>query len=413
MGGSCVYDGSLQCMCRGPPVGDFKGSAAIRLRVASLSQIAQLTPEALSTSLRTLLSLVCVLFGGMLLLAAAAYTFSFSKRRAILRDLRAPPSSPESVGFLALESGAWLWAVPPVALDGNGRLGGALVRISEIMGLPYVRVRAALPEELFRGSLIHAVGRTDALSVAALSSAVANEYGSLLGGGGGGGGSQLGSVAGGVAGHAQGGGGLEAFPLGGGGGGGGGRKKGGAAAAELGALHPHGGGGGHTKSGGRQMIPPAEGEMYRDSDTGPGAAAAGDDGGAVGEAAAERRHTDTGGAAAAGHSGASQPIRKHPVVHPPPAADAPGAVAVARGGAGDLVASLVQVRHDVGEGPQVISDSEWLCGTALVFAFILVARLLPVTEARASASLSCPFVAASSPGSGSWPPQSLWLRAAC
>lgn len=47
----------LQCMCRGLPIGDFKGSSAVKIRVASLSEIKQLTPRALSTQLRTLLSL--------------------------------------------------------------------------------------------------------------------------------------------------------------------------------------------------------------------------------------------------------------------------------------------------------------------------------------------------------------------
>lgn len=100
--------------------------------------------------------------------SAFMFAYLFSQRRAIVKELRALPGTPQSCGFLSLDSGAWLWAVPPVALDGGGRLGGALVRISRVIGLPFVRLRTALPAEMFRGSLLHAVGRKDALSVEAL-----------------------------------------------------------------------------------------------------------------------------------------------------------------------------------------------------------------------------------------------------
>jgi hypothetical protein len=56
---------------------------------------------------------------------------------------------------------------------------------------------------------------------------------------------------------------------------------------------------------------------------------------------------------------------------PPQRGKAPGSA----GGAA-LMASLVTA--DVaGEGPATISNSEWLVGTALCFAFIYVGRLLP------------------------------------
>lgn len=345
-GTGCVYSSRVSCMCRDLPVGDFRASSAVRLRVASVRDIEQLTPAALATQLRALLALVVALFGGMLLWSAAMLAVLVSRRRAIVRELRRPP--PNSCGFLQLDSGAWLWALPPVALDGpTGRLGGALVRISKAIGLPYIRLRAALPEELFRGSLLHAAGRADAMSVDALARGGSSNAAAGASGGGGGGRPVSGP-----------------------------RLVRGASGprARRGKMLTEVGGGGSAV----ETAAGARGAAGR-SPRGPAPTTA-NIGAALAAASSSKTprggNTPRGGGELSAASGAAADEGALPSA-PPPAG-----VAAAAGDAGaiGLLASLVETKVEVGSS--VLHDSEWLCGTALVFAFILAGRLLPLSEAR-------------------------------
>ena len=51
-----------------------------------------------------------------------------------------------------------------------GGASGTCVKICEVLGLPYVRFRAAVPSEWFRGSVAESIGRKHGLSIEAVAS---------------------------------------------------------------------------------------------------------------------------------------------------------------------------------------------------------------------------------------------------
>lgn len=99
------------------------------------------------------------------------YALDSRGRKALLLGLKAARGGGAGASgtvFVAHRSGAWLWVIPPSQLSDGGALSGVFASISRMMGIPFVRIRAAIPEELFRGSLVEAIGRTHPLSAAAM-----------------------------------------------------------------------------------------------------------------------------------------------------------------------------------------------------------------------------------------------------
>ena len=105
-----------------------------------------------------------VLFGALNLGAALGYVLDARERKAFVQALQRP-----EVGFRVVGD-AWLWrfSLDPLKADVGSPVGPA-VGITEMLGLPFARLRAALPDELLpRWDLGTALGRARVLSKEAL-----------------------------------------------------------------------------------------------------------------------------------------------------------------------------------------------------------------------------------------------------
>lgn len=128
---------------------DFTGGTDIKLRVASLQQMLSLPPAAILTKLRALLGIVLGLFCAMHVFAGAAFALDRrhdnAKRARLLRV---------ELGFRQHAHGAWTWSVAQGRVDGPmGRNAGPFTELSRLIGVPPVRLRSAIPEEMLPGSL--------------------------------------------------------------------------------------------------------------------------------------------------------------------------------------------------------------------------------------------------------------------
>ena len=84
------------------------------------------------------------------------------------RELLAHITRPES-GFTERQGGVWTWTFRQNPLTrAVERPSGSAIEIATILGFPYIRLRAALPEELFAGSVAQSLGRKDGMSAAGL-----------------------------------------------------------------------------------------------------------------------------------------------------------------------------------------------------------------------------------------------------
>lgn len=200
---------------------DFKsGASNVQFHTISLSQLASINPEDLVTKIKALFGLVMGLFGFMLAWSAVMWAADSAGRRRMLTDLMRASGS-ASCGFRNRPgTGEWLWALPPASAEEDGALSGApvllrrftlhtpqeakisrlaqffsccsttpphfsiffaepailrfpgpLVNVAAIVGVPVGRLRAAIPDELHRGSFLHGVGFAGPASVAAFSEA--------------------------------------------------------------------------------------------------------------------------------------------------------------------------------------------------------------------------------------------------
>ncbi len=120
-----------------------------------------LTPGDLIAMLKTLFIVVISLFGTMVIGAAIGFVLDRAERAQVVHRL-----TQEDAGFRTTADGVWLWRfalddlsdelAPPV---------GSAVRISAIIGMPYARLRAALPDELVLSTMADALGRRYSFSV--------------------------------------------------------------------------------------------------------------------------------------------------------------------------------------------------------------------------------------------------------
>ena len=198
-GPRCVAPPQVDCACR--HLTDFSGGAAPKIVTASVAQLLSLSGADIFTKLRVLAALVFSLFGCMH--AVCALVWAAGDHQARLGALQTIFSS--QLHFAETASGAWVWqlqrapALTPwvrcyrplssirLVLRNTrplrGRCGGAqggkadspvahvkgpLVVLAGVLGLPVVRLRAAVPEHLLGGlSLAEALGRLRGISAAA------------------------------------------------------------------------------------------------------------------------------------------------------------------------------------------------------------------------------------------------------
>jgi hypothetical protein len=161
-GAGCVAANATFCACT--HLTDFTSSPAVNIPVCSLSDLVGLNPADLVTKLRLLFIVVIVLFGVMLLGAALGFGLDRRERRAVLsrlHDVRA--------GFRMADGGACVWrfGLDPLTAELAAPSGPATV-LAAIFGLPYARLRIALPDEMFTTRLGDALGRKQGFSLAGL-----------------------------------------------------------------------------------------------------------------------------------------------------------------------------------------------------------------------------------------------------
>lgn len=131
-----------------------------------------------------LAGLVFGLFGLMHLMAAIAFALDKRARVAVLQQLlalraRNALAAPGTAGADSppqpLASVPWVWAlrIDPVS-SAVGRVGGSLVALCALIGMPIVRLRAAVPDCVLEGSLQQALGRPQGLSAGAIRESAAD-----------------------------------------------------------------------------------------------------------------------------------------------------------------------------------------------------------------------------------------------
>lgn len=164
VGAGCAHAApATQCMCR--HLTDFVAVLKPNSPVASLSPAPSPSAAGVFDKLRFLVAAVAVLF---LLLnvgaLAAALADSLRRRRLLALVAR------DRFGFREQPGGAWTWEVwPPDPLRSPlEQVRGSAVELCEHLGLPFARLRCALPEEWLQGAVAESLGRRFGLSAAGL-----------------------------------------------------------------------------------------------------------------------------------------------------------------------------------------------------------------------------------------------------
>lgn len=102
------------------------------------------------TKLRVLALVTFVAFGLMNALAGVFLLLDNRERKRLVLNIKR-----EALGFRSPVPGAWLWDVHQVPVTTEvGRLTGPAVELCAIVGIPFCRFRAAIPEAR-RGSYKH------------------------------------------------------------------------------------------------------------------------------------------------------------------------------------------------------------------------------------------------------------------
>jgi hypothetical protein len=165
-GDACVRSAEpTQCACR--HLTDFAAARVPTIQTCSLNDLVDLKPGDIVTKLKFLFGVVVSLFGFMNAGAAVAFFQDAAQRRATLAALQRPEA-----GFREMPGGVWLWSCEQAPLDAAvAAPRGSVVELAAQLGLPYVRLRAALPEELVSGAVGQALGRRNGLSLAGMEEA--------------------------------------------------------------------------------------------------------------------------------------------------------------------------------------------------------------------------------------------------
>ena len=114
--------------------------------------------------IKLLFIVVITLFGVLNLGALAALSMDRRQRATIMARLTAP-----ECGFCTSADGAYLWRFTLDPLEHDlAAPSGTAVALCTIIGTPYARLRAAIPDEWFNDGFGCAVGRRQAFSRAAM-----------------------------------------------------------------------------------------------------------------------------------------------------------------------------------------------------------------------------------------------------
>ena len=189
-GGGCVAVGdSMQCMCR--HLTDFAAARKPKTATCSSSDMMSQSPRDAVISVKALFGALVGLFGLVRLLSkrAAANAWRANQRQShhlIQMNLGALLGSrldrferasalrklqSTETGFEEISGGVWTWTLTQLApietVDGSSYVSrGSGPVLARHLGIPFVRLRLALPEEMFHGAVGWAVGRPSGLSVA-------------------------------------------------------------------------------------------------------------------------------------------------------------------------------------------------------------------------------------------------------
>ena len=170
-GAGCVAANATRCACTHAT--DFVSSSVSNLPVCSVSDLAalgELSPEAFVADLAPLLIVVGSLFGAMCVGAATAAALDAGARRRALKRLTAPDGG---CGFRVARDGVthlWRFHLDPLPSE-IAAPSGAAVQIASVIGMPFARLRAAMPDEFFTTPFCAALGRRHGFSAEGMNAA--------------------------------------------------------------------------------------------------------------------------------------------------------------------------------------------------------------------------------------------------
>jgi hypothetical protein len=159
-GDGCAPAPVQQCACR--HLTDFAGASKPSIPMCSLSDMTSLSFGDIVHKLTLLFEIVIILFGIMNGGAALGYVLDARLRASVIERLKAPEA-----GFSVAKGDpdCWVWRLQLDELsDELDAPQGTAVALSEVMGIPFARLRAALPDEMLSTTLAAALGRKQAFS---------------------------------------------------------------------------------------------------------------------------------------------------------------------------------------------------------------------------------------------------------
>ena len=160
-GTGCVASGNVtQCMCR--HLTDFAAARAPKLTTCSLSDLTSLSFGDIITKLKFLFAVVVSLFGIMNVGAVIGFIMDVRARKELIKQLQRPECD-----FLEMPGGVWTWTFKQLPLKNAVEAPtGSAPTLAFLMGIPLIRLRTALPDELCGDwTLGTALGRADGLSL--------------------------------------------------------------------------------------------------------------------------------------------------------------------------------------------------------------------------------------------------------
>ena len=170
-GAGCVGANATRCACT--HLTDFLSTTTPNIPVCSVSDLAalaELSPEQFVADLSLLLIAVGAMFGAMCVGAGVAAALDAAARRRAFRRLTA---SNGGCGFRLARDGVtrlWRFHLDPLPSEIAAPSGSA-VQIASVIGLPFARLRAAMPDEFFSTPFCAALGRRHGFSAAGMNAA--------------------------------------------------------------------------------------------------------------------------------------------------------------------------------------------------------------------------------------------------
>jgi hypothetical protein len=139
---------------------DFMAAPAIQITVATTAQLAPSSSDL--ARLRFLITVLVVLFASMCIGAYMLSVRDAFDSRILLASVLSPEFGCRKIGDL------WTWRLTQKPMDGViDAVEGSAIQLAGLLGFPYVRLAAALPENWLCTSVQSATGRRDGLSATA------------------------------------------------------------------------------------------------------------------------------------------------------------------------------------------------------------------------------------------------------